>query len=168
LRATYPKVASNICTIASSTNKDSPGRGCLWNLFDSRGFALLVLRLFRTTGTRPSAASAAEPKEVATRIAVEIEEIVGGLLQFPGGRAAERDDFHLTAVMNLQLFNERHEITVSCDKNDSIKAWGGGDGIDGEADVPVRLLGATVKDLEVLGAHLDADLGEGPLSVVTE
>jgi len=75
-------------------------------------------------------------------------------------RAAEAHDFYLAPRVHLQVLDERDEIAVARDEDDRVEFGRCGDGVDRHADVPVRLLGATVEYLELFGLGLDADFGE--------
>src|SRR6185436_10177571 len=72
------------------------------------------------TASAQASGAAAIVDEVTFRIFVEIEKVIGDFFELSRSRAAERNDLDLAARVHSEEFDERNEIAVAGEKNDSV------------------------------------------------
>ena len=158
------KKFSNSGILASYPAVTCANHAPYFNLFNSHLLFHLVRHLFLClawAAGRWTAGAAAEAHDVAARVKIEVEEVIGRLFQLRRSGAAEGDDFHLAAAVGLEVLHQGHEIAISRDEDDGIELGRCRNGINCQSDVPIGLLCAAIEDLEVFETHFDADFGKG-------
>ena len=93
-------------------------------------------------------------------VVIQVHEMITHFDELWRGRFAEWDDFDLAALVHLEVFDERTEVSISGNEDHWVEFGWEFHCVDGQTHVPVCFLCTWAEDLEVFDLGFDTHLGE--------
>lgn len=99
-------------------------------------------------------------QEILARIFAQIKKVIGDIAEFARSAFAKRNNLHLIAIPNFQIFHEGAEVPVAGNDDDGVESGRELDRVNRQPHVPIRFLRSSAENLQIFGNNFNPDFSQ--------